>query len=119
MELQKIIRMAREISGRTGFITFEQLNELCPKELGSEDVEALLRALREEGIQITDEGTQTSVPTCSFCGKVQSEVLQLIAGPKVFICNDCVESCVRMISTEHPEWLPEHRKFVDSLTGNT
>ena len=30
---------------------------------------------------------------CSFCGKPQSEVERLIAGPGVFICNECVELC--------------------------
>lgn len=30
---------------------------------------------------------------CSFCGKAQQEVAKLIAGPFVFICNECVEMC--------------------------
>jgi len=30
---------------------------------------------------------------CSFCGKSQFEVATLVAGPKVFICNECVELC--------------------------
>ena len=30
---------------------------------------------------------------CSFCGKSQHEVRKLIAGPTVFICNECVELC--------------------------
>jgi hypothetical protein len=119
MELEKIVRMAREISGRTGVITFEQLNELCPKELKPEDVEALLEALRDGGIQIIDEGAQTSAPSCSFCGKTRPEVLQLIAGAHGFICNECVQLCVRIISIKHPEWLPEHRKFVSGLADNT
>jgi len=116
MDLQKIIRMAREISNRTGAITFDQLNELCPKELGPEDVEALLAALREEGIHLTDEVQLAT--SCSFCGKARAEVLQLVAGIHGFICNECVQLCVRIISVEHPEWLPEHRKFVDGLTNN-
>ncbi len=74
-----------------------------------------MAALSEEGIQLTDGGSSVSEPTCSFCGKAQPEVLQLIAGPQVFICNECVQLCVHVISIEHPEWLPEHRKFVDDL----
>ena len=62
MDLQKIIRTAREISDRTGLITFDQLNELCPKELEPEDVEALLAALRKEGIRLADDGARTSEP---------------------------------------------------------
>ena len=30
---------------------------------------------------------------CSFCGKSQHEVRKLIAGPSVFICDECVELC--------------------------
>ena len=30
---------------------------------------------------------------CSFCGKSQHEVRKLIAGPSVFVCNECVELC--------------------------
>ena len=31
---------------------------------------------------------------CSFCGKSQNEVRKLIAGPTVFICDECVELCM-------------------------
>lgn len=37
---------------------------------------------------------------CSFCGKSQHEVKKLIAGPTVFICNECVELCVDIIKEE-------------------
>jgi len=37
---------------------------------------------------------------CSFCGKSQHEVHKLIAGPSVFICNDCVELCDEIIVEE-------------------
>jgi hypothetical protein len=37
---------------------------------------------------------------CSFCGKSQHEVVKLIAGPSVFICNDCVELCNGIIFDE-------------------
>ncbi len=37
---------------------------------------------------------------CSFCGKSQREVKKLIAGPTVFICNECVELCNEIISEE-------------------
>ena len=30
---------------------------------------------------------------CSFCDKAQAEVTKLIAGPAVFICNECIENC--------------------------
>jgi ATP-dependent Clp protease ATP-binding subunit ClpX len=37
---------------------------------------------------------------CSFCGKSQHEVRKLIAGPKVFICDGCVDLCVEIIREE-------------------
>ena len=37
---------------------------------------------------------------CSFCGKGQHEVKKLIAGPTVFICNECVELCNDIIHEE-------------------
>ncbi len=37
---------------------------------------------------------------CSFCGKNQHEVRKLIAGPNVFICNECVELCTDIIQEE-------------------
>jgi hypothetical protein len=37
---------------------------------------------------------------CSFCYKTQHEVAQLIAGPSVFICNDCVDICNDVLAAE-------------------
>jgi ATP-dependent protease Clp ATPase subunit len=37
---------------------------------------------------------------CSFCGKSQHEVRTLIAGPTVFICNECVGLCKRILRQE-------------------
>ena len=38
---------------------------------------------------------------CSFCGKSQHEVKKLIAGPTVFICDECVELCNDIIKEEN------------------
>jgi ClpX C4-type zinc finger len=38
---------------------------------------------------------------CSFCGKAQNEVGKLIAGPDVYICNECVDLCCEIIEEEH------------------
>ena len=40
---------------------------------------------------------------CSFCGKSQHEVRKLIAGPTVFICDECVELCMDIIKEEHKQ----------------
>jgi len=42
---------------------------------------------------------------CSFCGKSQHEVRKLIAGPTVFICDECVELCMDIIRGEHKSGL--------------
>ena len=41
-----------------------------------------------------------NVLRCSFCGKVADEVQRLIAGPGVFICNECVDLCVQVIDEQ-------------------
>ncbi len=46
-----------------------------------------------------DDGKTTMY--CSFCGKSQHEVRKLIAGPNVFICNECVELCMDIIQEDH------------------
>jgi RNA polymerase primary sigma factor len=56
MEMQNMIRRAIEIGQRTGFITFDQLNELLHTErIEPEDIETLLGALSAEGIHVIDE----------------------------------------------------------------
>jgi len=47
------------------------------------------------------EDESKSTLFCSFCGKSQHEVRKLIAGPTVFICDECVELCMDIIREEH------------------
>ena len=49
---------------------------------------------------------------CSFCGKSQHEVRKLIAGPNVFICNECVELCMDIIQEEDKTQLVKSGKGV-------
>ena len=49
---------------------------------------------------------------CSFCGKSQHEVRKLIAGPTVFICDECVELCMDIIREEHKTHLVRSRDGV-------
>ena len=37
---------------------------------------------------------------CSFCGKAQEQVKKLIAGPGVYICDECVELCMEIVEEE-------------------
>lgn len=41
--------------------------------------------------------------TCSFCGKHQSEVHRIIAGPRAFICNDCIQICMNILEDMEEE----------------
>lgn len=44
---------------------------------------------------------------CSFCGKSQSEVQRLVAGPGVYICNECIELCQEIIEDDYTLELPD------------
>ena len=49
------------------------------------------------------KGAQEKLLYCSFCGKSQHEVKKLIAGPSVFICDECIALCNDIIRDELPE----------------
>jgi ATP-dependent Clp protease ATP-binding subunit ClpX len=49
---------------------------------------------------MADKGSSDKLLYCSFCGKSQHEVRKLIAGPSVFICDECVELCNDIIREE-------------------
>ena len=49
---------------------------------------------------MSNKSDKKSTLYCSFCGKSQHEVRKLIAGPTVFICDDCVELCMDIIREE-------------------
>lgn len=60
---------------------------------------------------------------CSFCGKAKSEVERLIAGPGVYICNECIESCygllekqtLKAITNTHQDWKYTPKQLRDFL----
>ena len=45
--------------------------------------------------------TNKNILYCSFCGKSQHEVRKLIAGPTVFICDECVELCMDILKDDN------------------
>ncbi len=49
---------------------------------------------------MADKGSKDKLLYCSFCGKSQHEVQRLIAGPQVYICNECVDLCGDIIRDE-------------------
>ena len=56
------------------------------------------------------DSEDSKVLYCSFCGKSQNEVKKLIAGPSVFICDECVELCEDIIKEEAKEALKDPEK---------
>jgi hypothetical protein len=58
--------------------------------------------------RLTDSSEQLA---CSFCGKSQREVNKLVAGPGVYICDQCVDGCNEIIvpgMTPTDEWIQTH-----------
>jgi hypothetical protein len=53
---------------------------------------------------------------CSFCAKSQGEVRKLIAGPKVYICDECIQLCVDIMAEE---WEEEVRRTAEESRDNT
>ncbi|MBV34489.1 ATP-dependent Clp protease ATP-binding subunit ClpX [Kangiella spongicola] len=72
---------------------------------------------------MSNENSDDKTLYCSFCGKSQHEVKKLIAGPRVFICNECVDLCNDIIieeiqeiaSKEAKEKLPKPREIAEFL----
>ncbi len=62
----------------------------------------------------TAGGESKNTLYCSFCGKSQHEVRKLIAGPTVFICDECVELCMDIIREEHKTSLVKSKDGVPS-----
>jgi len=60
----------------------------------------------------SSSGDSKNTLYCSFCGKSQHEVRKLIAGPTVFICDECVELCMDIIREENKTTLVKSRDGV-------
>ena len=48
-------------------------------------------------------GETSDLLKCSFCGKSQKQVKKLIAGPAIYICDECIELCNEIIEDEFAE----------------
>ncbi len=71
---------------------------------------------------MAEKTKETQDLICSFCGKSQDEVKKLIAGPNIYICDECVELCNDILREEvesegenGPERLPTPHELVDAL----
>jgi len=54
---------------------------------------------------MANKESSTDPLKCSFCGKSQKQVIKLIAGPGVYICDECIELCVEIVEEEKIETL--------------
>ncbi|KRM94033.1 ATP-dependent Clp protease, ATP-binding subunit ClpX [Lentilactobacillus senioris DSM 24302 = JCM 17472] len=52
------------------------------------------------GKQLFDDNESSGTITCSFCGKTQDQVQKIVAGPGVYICNECIDLCKEIIDEE-------------------
>ena len=56
-------------------------------------------------------GESSDLLKCSFCGKSQKQVVKLIAGPGVYICNECIELCNEILAEEMAQSDSEKQEF--------
>ena len=56
----------------------------------------------DKGVEIPELLEKEKEIRCSFCGKEQAEVTKIIAGPNVFICDECVGICNQVLESDSP-----------------
>ncbi len=61
---------------------------------------------------MTKKGNDSDNLFCSFCGKNQKEVTKLIAGPAVYICDECIQLCSEIIEEESDKTTTEHENLL-------
>jgi hypothetical protein len=94
------------LQSRAVAITHGDCLELIAKAFGYDNWNILAAKIEAAKLRAQEESTAASDQTlyCSFCGKSQHDVAKLIAGPAVFICNECVDLCNDIIRDETPVW---------------
>lgn len=89
--VRQVTRKGGAVIGKGASMTGESKTELIRKTLE----EFLKRPKSAEGESRIDDHL-----SCSFCGKPQTDVQKLIAGPNAHICNECVRLCVDILKEE-------------------
>jgi hypothetical protein len=92
--------------------THSESLELIAKAFGYENWNILAAKIEAAAPRVAaapaPDSAQESAPEetlcCSFCGKSQHDVKKLIAGPAVFICDECVDLCTEIVRDEEPFW---------------
>jgi len=65
-----------------------------------DNLRTVLAQVFKRSLQVA--GGRASTLYCSFCGKSRHEVDKLIAGPSLFICNECTDLCYGMVHKDEP-----------------
>jgi hypothetical protein len=94
------------LQSRAVAITHGDGLELIAKAFGFDNWNILAARIEATKLHAQEESASAANKTlyCSFCGKSQHDVRKLIAGPAVFICDECVELCNGIIRDETPIW---------------
>ena len=64
---------------------------------------SILGGSMELGVVLRSRFRRRAILRCSFCNKSQHDVRKLVAGPGVYICDECVDICVAVIREDRPD----------------
>jgi len=88
-------------------ILAKKIFEIFSHHPGANEIEELGILLKKANWEVRVTALQKAaartVPTslsCSFCGKSQNEVNKLIAGPRAYVCNECIDICNEIIADD-------------------
>ena len=100
-ELKELERIGREIG--EGERWWMPVIVQVPGRAGGIEGKLTVSEARPVAGRVVDPKRETRelTPACSFCGKGQHQVAKLIAGPSVYICNECVRRCAEVMLRRH------------------
>jgi len=90
-------KLSAEYQKKTG----RYIKDLLKLQLAETNLRAKINAFENPAGENAD--TPAAPIQCSFCGKEQDAVAQIIAGPYVYICNECVELCMEILNEMQEE----------------
>ena len=78
-----------------------------------------MTAVENEATEATDQEPKPVIK-CTFCQKPTAAVKKMVAGPGVYICNECVDLCVEIINSEFsaPTEMPKRARWEERLSDD-
>jgi late competence protein required for DNA uptake (superfamily II DNA/RNA helicase) len=92
--------LVKKLIAGPGVNICDQCVELGQEILDEEQNELVPEFIAEHEKADDSKVSKDSRSKCSFCGKTSAQVVRLISGPGVFICNECVELCQEIVAEE-------------------